>query len=452
MKSKLIQAWYAVRYSLWFVPGLLTAAASLLAMATVQGDAIIAQNKLTDFWWLYSGSPEGARAMLSTIAGSMITVAGVVFSLTMVVLSLTSSQFGPRLVRNFMDDTGNQLVLGTFVSTFVYCLIVLRTVEGSGEHLQVPHLSVTVGVGLALTSLAVLIYFIHHIASSIQANNLMAHVGRDLEGTIKRLYPQEMDQEHLQADSPRPPELPEGFEQRAATLWAHQSGYLKMIDQERLVDLAEKRDLLIKVQTRPGRFLTKGEPLALVWPPESLDPGVAGSLHGAFSLGVQRNESQDPAFPAQLLAETALRALSPGVNDPFTAVTCIDWLASGLSLLAGRRIPEPWRLDQAGELRLVLQPVTLETLIREALDPIRRAARGNQICTLRLLAAIGALARQARRQDDVTALAGLAGRIEKDSLDRAMLEWDRREIIELHQQTGALLEQASRRASAHRSD
>ncbi|MCF8034856.1 MAG: DUF2254 domain-containing protein [Desulfarculaceae bacterium] len=448
MKNKLIQAWYAVRYSLWFVPVLLTAAACLLAVGTVQGDMFVAQHHLSDFWWLYSGSPEGARAVLSTIAGSMITVAGVVFSLTMVVLSLTSSQFGPRLVRNFMDDTGNQLVLGTFVATFVYCVIVLRTVEGAGEHMQVPHLSVTVGVGLALTSLAVLIYFIHHIASSIQANNLMAHVGRDLESTIKRLCPQELDREHAQNRYPEPPELPQGFEQRAAVLWAHESGYLKMVDHGHLFSVAQKRDLLIKVLPSTGDFLVSGEALALVHPPEAMGPGLARSLSSAFSLGVARNESQDLIFPAQLLAETALRALSPGVNDPFTAVTCIDWLASGMALLAGRVIPEPVRRDDDGEPRVLLTPVTMRTIIHQALDPIRRAARDNQMCTLRLLGTLATLARQSARQDDVEALSSLALRIKEDSLSHIKLAWDRQEIADSYEKLVRLLDEASRRCAA----
>ncbi|MCB2227031.1 MAG: DUF2254 domain-containing protein [Desulfarculaceae bacterium] len=448
MKNKLIQAWYTVRYSLWFVPGLLTAAACLLAVLSVQGDLFVAQHEISSFWWLYSGSPEGARAMLSTIAGSMITVAGVVFSLTMVVLSLTSSQFGPRLVRNFMDDTGNQLVLGTFVATFVFCLIVLRTIEGSGEHMQVPHLSVTVGVGLALTSLAVLIYFIHHIAASIQANNLMAHVGRDLESTIKRLYPEELSPDNPQDAYPRPPELPEGFNRRAAVLWAHGSGYLKMVDYGHLLSVAAKRDLLIKVVPCPGDFLVSGDALALVWPPECMEAGAAGPLSSAFSLGAERNESQDVVFPAQLLAETALRALSPGVNDPFTAVTCIDWLSSGLALLAGRAIPAPERRDDDGELRVVLAPITLATLIHQAMEPIRRAARESQMCTLKLLEAVAALARQAHRDDDVEALAGLALRIKEDSLAHIKQAWDRQEIADSHAKVEQLLEDARRRCAA----
>ena len=445
MKNKLIQTWLAVRYSLWFVPGLLSAGACIMALGAVQIDQILARNEILNFWWLYNGSPAGARALLSTIAGSMITVAGVIFSLTMVVLSLTSSQFGPRLVRNFMDDTGNQLVLGTFVATFSYCLIVLHTIEGASKNVHAPHLSVTVGVGLALTSSAVLIFFIHHIAASILANNLLARVGRELEETIKRLYPQEQDGKDRQDHSPAAPTLPQGFDQRAAVIWSHQSGYITMIDHNRLLNVAIERDLLIKVLRLPGDFVVKGEALALVWPPENLTKATANILHGAYSLGVQRNESQDPAFPAQMLSETALRALSPGVNDPFTALTCIDWLVSGLAFLAGRLIPLPYFEDQLGELRVVLAPVTMNTLIHETLDPIRQAARGSDICTQRLLAAIGTLAHRAHRRDDVAALRGLAERIKEDSLSHRTLAWDRQVIVDLYQEAARLLDESERR-------
>ncbi|HVE72023.1 MAG TPA: DUF2254 family protein [Thermoanaerobaculia bacterium] len=167
-------------------PAQLTAASMGLAAGVVALD----RAKRMDVRWffLYSGGPEGARSVLSTTAGSMITVAGVAFSMTMVALSLASSQLGPRLLRNFMKDRGNQLVLGTFIATFVYCLLVLRTVSESPEQF-VPHFRVTVGLALALASLVVLIYFIHHVALTLQADHIIGVVAGELDHAIAHMYP-----------------------------------------------------------------------------------------------------------------------------------------------------------------------------------------------------------------------------------------------------------------------
>ncbi|MCF8042623.1 MAG: DUF2254 domain-containing protein [Desulfarculaceae bacterium] len=429
MKNRLISLWYLVRYSLWFVPGLMVAAALVLAYITAGLDETLHPLGDGRLWWIYEGTPAGARAVLSTIAGSMITVAGVVFSLTMVVLSLTSSQFGPRLVRNFMDDTGNQLVLGTFVATFVYCLVELRTIEGSGSA-PLPSLSVSVGLALALASLGVLIYFIHHIASSIQANNLLARVGHEFEDSVRRLFPEATDGP---ATWPTP-ELPQGFAQRAGELWARQSGYVQMIDHGRLYDLACEQNLLIQVTRRPGDFVINGNPLCLVWPPESFTSALAVRLQRSFTMGVERTEAQDVEYVARLLAETALRSLSPGVNDPYTAVTCIDWLGSGLALLAGRGRRPAFRLDEGGELRLVYQEVSFPLVAESCLEPIRRAARENVMCTVRLLEVLAALARQVRLPQDHQVLVHQAQAVKTDSLDNLKLAWDRDLISGKHQE------------------
>ena len=177
MRAQLLKYWDRIRSSFWFLPSLMACGAVALALATVALDGSVTDDWLQTLAWVYTGGAEGASAVLETIAGSMITIAGVVFSLTLVALSLASSQFGPRLLRNFMRDTANQVVLGTFVATFLYCLLVLRTIRRADEVAFVPHLSVTLGVLFAIASLGVLIYFIHHVSVSIQADEIIARVG-----------------------------------------------------------------------------------------------------------------------------------------------------------------------------------------------------------------------------------------------------------------------------------
>ena len=176
-----------------------------LALAAVALDEAVSDRWLQSLSWAYNGGAEGASPVLGTIAGSMITIAGVVFSMTLVALTLASSQLGPRLLRNFMRDTVNQAVIGTFVSTFVYCLLVLRTIRRADEVAFVPHLAVTLGVLLALVSLGVLIYFIHHVAVSIQADQVIARVGKELFESIERLYPRRIGDAPEGADPRRLP-------------------------------------------------------------------------------------------------------------------------------------------------------------------------------------------------------------------------------------------------------
>jgi uncharacterized membrane protein len=164
-------------------------AAVALSFALIEIDTWLGAKTVRDFDWLYTFGPEGARAILSAIASSMITVAGLTFSITMLTLQLASSQFGPRLLRNFMRDRGNQIVLGTFTATFIYCLLVLRTVRGVEGSSFVPHLAVAFGVLLALTSIAVLIYFIHHIATAIRIETLLVALAHETHAAVDHLYP-----------------------------------------------------------------------------------------------------------------------------------------------------------------------------------------------------------------------------------------------------------------------
>ena len=197
VRSMLFNLWERLRSSYWFVPSVMAIGAIVLAMATLALDGQLTRSSLRKMQWVYAGGAEGARTVLSAVAGSVITVAGVVFSITVAALTLASSQFGPRLLRNFMRDLGNQVVLGTFIATHLYCLLVLRTVRGSdgGGGEFVPHVSITTGLLLALTSLAVLIYFIHHVARSMQAPDVIAGVARELHSSIDHLFPQSLGEE-----------------------------------------------------------------------------------------------------------------------------------------------------------------------------------------------------------------------------------------------------------------
>jgi uncharacterized membrane protein len=229
----LLSRWDALRGSFWFVPLLMVAGAILLSVVTLTVDQAAAERQLSlALDWSFARGPEGSRAVLATVAGSMITIASVCFSITVVALQQAASQFGPRLLHNFMRDRGNQVVLGTFIDGFTYCLLILRTVNGTEEHQFVPHLSVTVGLLLALAGVAVLIYFVHHAAASIQAEHVIAAVARDLSDAIDRLYPESIGRGAAGVPAPDTP-LPADFEATAAPVPAGSSDYLQAVDADR---------------------------------------------------------------------------------------------------------------------------------------------------------------------------------------------------------------------------
>jgi uncharacterized membrane protein len=389
LSPRVATAWFWLRSSYWFVPSLVTLAAIALSLLLIELDRSVGQT--VDLpQWVYSGSAEGARAVLSAVATSMVTVAGVVFSITMVALALTSSQFGPRLLINFMRDSGNQLVIGVFIATFMYCLMSLRVVRGGAQGF-VPHITVTVALILAATAVLVLIYFIHHVSVSIQADNVIAAVRRELGDAID-----------AQLGGARPAAPLCRATQPAGdplTVGARHSGYVQVIDTGALLRLACAHDLYIELTCRPGHFAVAGMAVARVWPP-SRAAAAHDAVRDAFLLGTQRTPTQDPEFAVRQLVEVAVRALSPGINDPFTAAACVDWLAEGLCRLAAGETPIAERYDEDGALRLVLQTVTFAGIVDAAYNQIRQYGRTSVAVTIRLLEALQLIAAHARRDAD----------------------------------------------------
>ncbi len=414
MKALLLKHWDLLRTSFWFVPAVMACLASALAFSTVDADKAIAEGRLPRLAWIYSGGAEGASLLLGTVAGSMIAIAGTVFSMTLVALSLASSQLGPRLLRNFMRDTANQVVLGTFVATFVYCLLVLRTIRRADEAAFVPHLSVSIGVLLAMVSIGVLIYFIHHVSVSIQADEVVARVGKELDDGIDRLYPGHLGKPASEiSQTLNASDLPAAFESEARAVAAAEDGYLQVIDADALMAMASQDDLLVRLERRPGHYLVKGRAIAMVWPADRVTQTLVDKMNAAFVLGNQRTAAQDAEFSVLQLVEIAVRALSPGINDPFTAIACVDRLGSGLCRLVQRDMPSAARFDSDGRLRLVAQGSSFSGIVDTAFNQIRQNARSNPAVAIRMLEAIAQIAGHVRNAPDAACLQRHAGMIVK---------------------------------------
>ncbi|CAN5780022.1 DUF2254 domain-containing protein [soil metagenome] len=398
MRSRIAPIADGLRSSYWFLPSVMALASVVLSIVTVAIDHRFPT--VLEDTGIGSGGVDGARGLLETAAGSLITVAGVSFSIAIVLMSLTSSQFGPRLLRTFMRDRANQVVLGVFVSTYLYCLLVLRTIRGEESGAAfVPSLSVSVSVLLTVASLAVFIYFIHHAAQLIQVSHIIASVGTELEELIDRLVPAGERTSPEEPDALAAPPAGDGRLVRADS-----SGYVEQVDDESLLTAAVERDVLVRLTVRAGSHVAPGSVLAEVWPVERTDDACAGAIRGAIVLGDQRTEQQDIEFGLQQLEQIALRALSPGINDPFTAGICVDRLGVTLCSLAERPRPSLRTTDDAGRSRVIAQELAFTTLLGSAFDEIRRAGRDIIYILDRLLGTLARIAERAHRRTDLEAL------------------------------------------------
>jgi len=423
-----------VRSSLWFVPSLMTIASFVLSLVALRLD--LDHQFPDDAWYIFSGGPAGAGSVLSTIAGSMIGVTGVTFSITVVALSLASQQFGPRLLRNFMSDRSVQIVLGTFIATFVFCLLGLQAIDRTAELNQVPRLSVSIGFGLALASLAVLIYFIHHITRSIQAETVLANVSNEMHQAMDKLYPATLGE--AGPEDEREVAIPP-FEAEGFTVRSRHSGYLQAIDEDEVMELAVKHDLVLEIAKHPGEFVAHGAPVLRAWPGSRVDERLGKRLEGIFVVGSRKTPQQDLAFVFEQLVEVAVRALSPGVNDPYTAVSAIDRLGDGLAHLACRRLPSPHREDETGSLRLVVSRMTFEAVVDLSLNPLRRHGATDVAVAHRLLVRLGDLAGSMRTGDRrVRHLADHAARVHLEAAAEVQARADRDLLDSAHRRVVAI--------------
>jgi uncharacterized membrane protein len=367
--------------------------------------------------WLYAGGANGAKTLLSTVAASVITVAGVVFSITISALTQASSQFGPRLLRNFLRDTTNQIVLGTFVATFMYCLLVLRTIHGKMEDGVefVPQASVTVAVLLAAASMAVLILFIHHVSVSLQAPAVVAAVLADLEQVVARLPdgPEGGAVPRSGCDG-----LPADFETDARPVASTKQGYIQAVDYDGLIAAAADAGVVLDMAYRPGDYVIAGSTLLRTWPGARWKGDEAGRrVNAAFICGRHPTGEQDVERAIRQMVEVAVRALSPGINDPFTAINCIDALGSAICRVARKGLPGPHKYDRKGTLRIVTPATSFAGVVDTAFNQIRQYGRGSVAVTIRLLEVIAAIGELTTGGEQRQALMRQAEMIYRDSRD-----------------------------------
>lgn len=400
--SDLRAFWTRLVEGLWFVPSTIVVGAILLAVGMIELSGAISSEVLDQWPRVFGVSPDGARSMLAAIAGSMITVAGVTFSITMVAVTQSSSQYTPRILRNFTDDRANQVVLGVFVGVFAYCLVVLRTIRGEDDLTAdgvtfVPSLAVLLGVLLAIVGIAVLIFFVHHIATTLQASEIVARITRETVEAVDRLFPDEM---HGSEGSPQTATAAfEADEWRPVA--APATGYIQRVDEDGLVRVTRDCGLVVRLEHQPGDFVIAGLPVAS-WAETPVrgdgqpierdgDKPVEELIAGRITIGNFRTIDQDARFGLRQLVDIALKALSPGINDTTTAVTCVDHLGAVLARTTTRLIEAPYPWDD-GMPRVIGPGPTFQNLVQLAFDEVRQNVGENvsvlarQLSTLEMLA------------------------------------------------------------------
>jgi uncharacterized membrane protein len=374
-----------LRTSLWVIPTGELIAAALLFVVTYSLDRAAYRGDVVLPGWVNNGSADAARQILTALAAAIITVVGLVFSIVIVALTLASTQFGPRMLRNFIRDRGVQVTLGTFVASFLFAILTLGSVSHGPHGDFVPHLSITAALALTLVDLGVLVYFIHHIATSIQLPEVIAGIARDLSNAIASEFAIEGNPRRASLSAAGP--IPELLRSNGAPVAATASGYLQFVRYSTLVDVATEADAVIELLYRPGHFVIQGLPLARVWPPSSV-PEIARGLDRTHVTGAHRTLRQDLAFAIDQLVEIAIRALSPAVNDTFTALTCIDWLSDGLCKITAGWHSRRVHFDDSGKVRLIAAEHSYERFVDRAFDKIRQAGRGMPAVMIRQLEAL----------------------------------------------------------------
>lgn len=404
MHTRLLNIWENFRSSFWFVPSLLMLASVIVAYAMVSIDVWLDQY-IVENLPIFAMEPSAARSILAAIVGAMISSTGVVFSMTIVALTLASSQFGSRLVRTFRGRRSTHFTLGIFLATSLYCILVLACIREPKGFSFVPTLAVGVGILLTVICLSALIYYLHDMSYAIQAGSVVEKSATDLHGSINRLFPTRIGddakdhvrrrgrQQSSESDASMESSMKKTLRGPILTVRCCEVGYLQAIENESVMQLASKKEVVVQLKLRPGDFIYDGCELADVFQAME-DPELESSdlkkdnfsdeLRCCLIVGADRTPTQDLRYAFNELVEVAVRALSPGINDPFTAITCVDRILAALLELNQREPPSPYRFDADNRLRVIAEPIHFNTCVESTLKVIQHYAADSPMVASRV--------------------------------------------------------------------
>ena len=419
--------WDQLKVSFWFAPVVMSAVAILLAWLLYWIDGLIPNETLEESHLILTGTPGELRTMLVGMAGTVLATAGVVFTLLTLPLSTVAAQYGSRLLRVFLGDRTTQLVLGTFVATFVYCLAAAISIPPPSVDLNGPQVTATVGLFLMVATFASLILLVQHISTMLQAPNIAAAASAELRDVVLAEGP---DQSVSGVDSKDEPKFLPGLlvEKDGYPIHVRRSGYIQYIDPKIILTLAQEQDLVIRLLHKPGHILWRDARVALVWPANRVNEELDHQIQEAFKIGNGRTPTQDVAYAVNQLVEMAVRAMSPAINDPFTAMTCLDHIGEGLTLFIKQGEKSPYYYDGNNRLRLILEPVRFTELLSCAFDMLRHASCDNASVLLHMLDVIDDISKEARSSEVCRELNRHVDLIHKESRAGELIDADREGI------------------------
>ncbi|MBV9849286.1 MAG: DUF2254 domain-containing protein [Armatimonadetes bacterium] len=386
-----------------------------LSIAVFLGAAGALLSALEEEWpglsaWVPEGpfpsraDPQVAQAILGAIAASMMTVVSIVFAILLMTLTLASMQYSPRILLAFAQDRVTQQTLGIFLGTFTYCIAALPAARFAPRPFE-PVLTVLGAMTLALACVGWLLFFIHHISQAIGVNYIVDRIARETEAIIDETMPRPRRTHRLPDGGAPAPDA------RQAALLSDASGYVRYIDTKRLVALAKSSGLTVYVLRRVGHFVPEGVPLLTVSKGDKLSPGRAAELRAVFDVGPTRTLQQDVEFGILQIVDIALKAISPAVNDPSTAISCVDQLSRVLIRFASREPPESLYYDPPGVVRVSIPWLGFERLVDSAFEQVRLYAKSDVAVSLRMLRALGDIAATLPEAPERRALAERGRRI-----------------------------------------
>jgi len=418
--------------SVWLVPLKMSLRALALAVVMLWLDNVL-QKQYRRVPQVFRMSAGDSKTILSTLTGASITVVALVVSLMMVVLSLVASNFGPRITLNFVRRRATQMVLGSFVAVFVFSLVTLSTIFTNSKNAFVPLLSTWTAVLLVLVATGLLVAFVQDVSGSIQVGNMLFDIAEELDGAIERqreLARRAHASSTLEVDTT-------GWDVIAGRL----SGYVQRIDFDALITVATRAGVVVSVHHRAGAFVNAGRPLFSISGP--LSPADLEATHRAITVGTYRTMEQDLEYAIAEYVEIALRALSPAVNDPATAISCIDWIGDALIALSVEPISVAAFADPSGELRVVLPANSLRRVVATAFNEIRQVGASSPSVAIRMLDAIHRVAPVVADGRALEELRNQADAVADAAIAIAPVERDRDEIERARQIASVALDRAA---------
>lgn len=429
MKTRILHLLELLTVNFWMTPLLFLVMAAVLAFMNIHLDRALfsAWGEKLPFPFYFKDA-ENFRSLLSLTAGAMLSVTGVAFSITIASLTLASQQFGPRLLRNFMKTQFNQVVMGFFIGTFLYCVLLLQFSSTLEEINLTPVISLATLLGLIITDLLLLVFFFHHTAMSIQADTIITEVHQELSARLETLFPDALETSGDASAIAAQTQEQERFGKQGHAVQAQQSGYLQAIDVGGLLHYVTEHDMALKLAFRPGDFMMQGCCLGLCLSQDAPDEGAQTAINRYLIMGNTRTAEQDAEYAVRQLVEIAVRAMSPGINDPFTAITCIDRLGNALAFLLTRQFPAEQHFDENARLRLQLKPFSFSGMMAAAFNQIRQNTAFHVAVIISLLETLQGLAAQAGTQEQRKAIKAQADAIYVACQDEVKAQADLEDI------------------------